>query len=128
VFGSESLCSLESLRAFGQAESAAAEPVLSLDRRGPQRLDPAGCWDTPAQWPRRVIVMTMERVGSGAGPDLQTLAALRRLSPDTMLIGAGGVRDEADLVLARQAGADAWLVASALHDLQIPPQTAPAAC
>lgn len=128
VFGSESLRSLDGLRAFGRTGDAAAEPVLSLDRRGPQRLDAAGCWDAPAQWPRRVIVMTMERVGSGAGPDLQTLATVRRLAPGATLIGAGGVRNEADLVQARQAGADAWLVASALHDLQIPPRVEPAAC
>jgi phosphoribosylformimino-5-aminoimidazole carboxamide ribotide isomerase len=37
------------------------------------------------------------------------------------LIGAGGLRSAADLALAQAAGAAAWLVASALHDLQIPP-------
>lgn len=127
VFGSETLRSLDGLQAAGGPDHEAAEPVLSLDRRGPQRLDAAGCWEAPARWPRRVIVMTMERVGSGAGPDLDTLAALRRVAPGTMLIGAGGVRDEADLARAHEAGADAWLVASALHDLQIPPRAAPAA-
>lgn len=124
VFGSESLRSLDSLQAAGGADHEAAEPVLSLDRRGPQRLDAAGCWDAPARWPHRVIVMTMERVGSGAGPDLDTLATLRRVAPGAMLIGAGGVRNEADLARAHAAGADAWLVASALHDLQIPPRAA----
>jgi uncharacterized protein related to proFAR isomerase len=37
-----------------------------------------------------------------------------------MLIGAGGIRSEDDLARAGAAGADAWLVASALHDLQLP--------
>ena len=64
--------------------------------------------------------MTMERVGSQAGPDLDTLRTLRRNSPGTWLVGAGGVRNAADLARATDAGADAWLVASALHDLQLP--------
>ena len=71
-------------------------------------------------WPRRLIVMTLERVGSGAGPDLETLQEVRRLAPGAMVIGAGGIRSPEDLALASAAGADAWLVASALHDLQLP--------
>jgi phosphoribosylformimino-5-aminoimidazole carboxamide ribotide isomerase len=37
-----------------------------------------------------------------------------------MVIGAGGWRSEDELARASGAGADAWLVASALHDLQLP--------
>ena len=115
VFGSESLASAQALaECFGSARPG--EAILSLDRRGAQRLDTAGCWDAVAQWPRRVIVMTLERVGSGAGPDLEVLSSLQSLAPGTRFIGAGGIRDQADLDRASQAGATAWLVASALHD------------
>ena len=128
VFGSESLASRVALEAcFAWAGAPPDEPadftqraVLSLDRRGGQRLDAALCWDAPALWPKRVIVMTMERVGSQAGPDLDTMRTLRRNSPGTWFVGAGGVRNAADLARATDAGADAWLVASALHDLQLP--------
>jgi len=119
VFGSESLASRAELeRCFVglPAEAAANEGVLSLDRRDGQRLDAAGCWDAPALWPQRVIVMTLERVGSDAGPDVETLADVRRKSPRTFIVGAGGIRNETDLARARDAGAGAWLVASALHD------------
>ena len=119
VFASESLRSraalVECRDRFG-----AAGAVLSLDRRDGQRLDPAGCWDAMALWPQRVIVMTLERVGSGAGPDLETMAQLHREAPATALVGAGGVRSADDLARGREAGAGAWLVASALHDLQLP--------
>ena len=57
---------------------------------------------------------------SGAGPDLQTLRDVQAQAPAALLVGAGGLRSPADLALADQAGAAAWLVASALHDLQIP--------
>jgi len=121
VFGSESLASRAELeRCFKGKRAGDGEGVLSLDRRDGQRLDAAGCWDAPALWPRRVIVMTLERVGAGTGPDLQTLVEVRRKSPATTLIGAGGIRDQSDLEAASGAGAAAWLVASALHDGGLP--------
>jgi phosphoribosyl isomerase A len=119
VFGSESLRSREALAGCFSA-GPVSNAVLSLDRRDGRRLDSAGCWDAPELWPPRVIVMTLERVGADAGPDLDTLAEVRRKAPGAMLIGAGGIRHPADLGHAAAAGADAWLVASALHDLRLP--------
>ncbi|MGY4831056.1 HisA/HisF-related TIM barrel protein [Sphaerotilaceae bacterium SBD11-9] len=117
VFGSESLRSRAALEACFKVFR---HGILSLDRRHGERLDAAGCWDAPALWPPRVIVMTLERVGAGTGPDLATLAEVAARSPHTRLIGAGGMASEADLVRAQEAGASAWLVASALHDLKLP--------
>jgi phosphoribosylformimino-5-aminoimidazole carboxamide ribotide isomerase len=80
--------------------------------------------DTPALWPSRVIVMTLDRVGAYEGPDLDTFNALReRAGHEHTLIGAGGIRDRRDLDAAAQSGAQAWLVGSALHDgmLAAPP-------
>lgn len=117
VFASESLRSLSALRqAFAAPRSGAPAGVLSLDRRDGQRLDPAGCWDHPELWPGRVIVMTLERVGADAGPDLDTLREVHARAPAAQLVGAGGIRHADDLARARDAGAHAWLVASALHD------------
>jgi len=116
VFASESLPSRAVLQACFASDAQAA---LSLDRRDGQRLDAAGCWDAPELWPQRVIVMTLERVGADAGPDLDTLAEVRRKAPGATVIGAGGIRDAADLAAASLAGADAWLVASALHDQRL---------
>ncbi len=118
VFGSESLRSRQTLqRCLAQHPQA----LLSLDRRDGQAMDPAGCWQAPELWPQRVIVMTLERVGADAGPDLATLRAVQARSPRTALVGAGGIRNTADLDAAREAGAHAWLVASALHDGRLPP-------
>jgi phosphoribosylformimino-5-aminoimidazole carboxamide ribotide isomerase len=120
VFGSESLASRAALeRCFDRQGPFGERALLSLDRRDGQRLDVAGSWDAPELWPPRVIVMTLERVGAGTGPDLQTLREMRSRSPMTTLIGAGGLRSAADLDAAGAAGAAAWLVASALHDLQV---------
>lgn len=114
VFASEALRS----RAALQREGA----VLSLDRHDGARLDAAGCWDAPALWPRDLIVMTLERVGADRGPDLATLREVQAQAPTARVTGAGGIRDAADLARARDAGAHAWLVASALHDGRLPAQ------
>ncbi len=120
VFASESLRSRADLQAcFASGASGGGPSALSLDCRDGQRLDLAGCWDAPALWPQRVIVMTLERVGSGAGPDLDTIADVRRKAPGATVIGAGGIRHAADLAAAAAAGANAWLVASALHDQRL---------
>jgi phosphoribosyl isomerase A len=116
VFGSESIASADALATCFDDGRA----ILSLDRRDGQRLDQAGCWDRPAQWPKQVIVMTLERVGADAGPDLHTLQEVQQRSPHTHLIGAGGIRHANDLARAQAAGARAWLVASALHDGRLP--------
>lgn len=120
VFASESLRTRAALQ---DGFAAFAQGVLSLDRRGGRTLDPAGCWELPQHWPARVIVMTLERVGADAGPDLSTLLSVRARSPNAQLIGAGGIRNANDLDAARAAGAWAWLVASALHDGRLPAVT-----
>jgi len=103
-----------------EARYVALDEVGRWVRDG-QRLDEAGCWESPSLWPERVIVMTLERVGADSGPDLDTLREVQARSSATRLIGAGGIRHAADLALAGAAGAHAWLVASALHDGRLPP-------
>lgn len=116
VLASESLASKAEL---SRCLALSPDALLSLDRRGPAALDTADLWDAPSLWPQRVIVMTLDRVGADAGPDLAALAAVRTRAPGATLIGAGGIRGEADLQAAAGAGAQAWLVASALHDGRI---------
>lgn len=112
VYGSESLAAPRDLDALTHDPLA----ILSLDSRLARPLDPSGSWQRPQAWPRTVIVMTLDRVGAGSGPDLGTFSALRALAPTRTWIGAGGVRDAGDLRAAAAAGASGWLVASALHD------------
>lgn len=111
VFGSESLASADALRRAFEAPG-----ILSLDRLDGRVADAAGCWQSPGLWPDRIIAMTLDRVGSGAGPDLDMVASLRARAPAVSVIGAGGIAGPEDLAAARAAGASAWLVASALHD------------
>ena len=117
VYGSESLVDA------GALADLAADPqaILSLDCRGSRPIDPAGVWSQPDSWPRTLIAMTLDRVGCGLGPDLDTFSRLRASAPGRTWFGAGGVRDTVDLQAAADAGAAGWLVASALHDGRIGP-------
>jgi phosphoribosylformimino-5-aminoimidazole carboxamide ribotide isomerase len=117
VFGTESLRDIHALHA-AQADGLA--PILSLDHRAGQLLTVTALERSSAWWPSRVIAMTLDQVGSYAGPDLATFDRIRAsATPHTTVIGAGGIRNRADLSFATDTGAAAWLVASALHDGQL---------
>jgi phosphoribosylformimino-5-aminoimidazole carboxamide ribotide isomerase len=63
-----------------------------------------------------VIVLELSRVGTGSGPDLATIARIRRAVPGTTLLAGGGVRGFDDLARLAESGCDGALVATALHD------------
>lgn len=115
VLGSESQADP---RLLEQACARAAERILlSLDWRGEEALDPAGLRERPELWPEDVVVMTLGRVGTGAGPDLERLERIRlRAGPGRRVWAAGGVRGLADLQLLHERGIAGALVATALHD------------
>jgi phosphoribosylformimino-5-aminoimidazole carboxamide ribotide isomerase len=60
--------------------------------------------------------MTLARVGSGAGPDLARLRAIREIAAGHDIYAAGGVRDSTDLAVLKDAGISGALVATSLHD------------
>lgn len=93
--------------------------ILSLDFRGDDFLGPRAVLDVPAAWPSRLIVMTLARVGSGAGPDFQRYAEIKEKADARAIYLAGGLRDRADLAAVKASGAAGILVASALHDGRI---------
>lgn len=119
VLGTESLA--ETAATLPRLLAAAGEPVaLSLDFRGDAFLGPEVLLADPGLWPRTVIVMTLARVGSGAGPDIDRLARVRDRAPaGTRVYAAGGVRGPEDLEALKRAGIAGALVATALHDGRI---------
>jgi phosphoribosylformimino-5-aminoimidazole carboxamide ribotide isomerase len=123
VIGSESLADLGILERLRMEQLHATDakdfPILSLDFRGDEFLGPTEVLDAPDLWPERVIAMTLNRVGSGEGPDLERIQDLRRKAPDKRIYAAGGVRNGDDLDLLSQRGVSGVLIATALHDGRI---------
>jgi phosphoribosylformimino-5-aminoimidazole carboxamide ribotide isomerase len=115
VLGSESQRDCGLLRALRDHPHV----ILSLDFRGDRFLGPDCLLSEPDLWPQRLIVMTLARVGSGAGPDLDRHAAIRERAGGRLIYLAGGLRDRRDLAAVKASGAAGILVASALHDGRI---------
>jgi phosphoribosylformimino-5-aminoimidazole carboxamide ribotide isomerase len=122
VVGTETLTSPDAL---DELLTELRELVLSLDLRDGRTLSPdpllAGLPALDAlsrlhrTGLREVIVLDLERVGSGAGPDVELIAELHAAFPDLELLAGGGVRDRDDLLALDGAGAAGALVATALH-------------
>jgi phosphoribosylformimino-5-aminoimidazole carboxamide ribotide isomerase len=117
VLGSEGQSGPETMRELG-ASALAQRVILSLDFRGDQFIGSPELLH-PGLWPTRVIAMTLARVGSGRGPDIERLARILAMAGGRRVYAAGGARHGADLHRLARLGAAGVLVASALHDGRI---------
>jgi phosphoribosylformimino-5-aminoimidazole carboxamide ribotide isomerase len=90
--------------------------VLSLDFREAEFQGPSTLLTHADRWPHRVIVMTLDRVGSRSGPDMERLLTIKAATKTRAIYAAGGVRDARDLRTLATAGIAGALVASSLHD------------
>ncbi|MBI1867512.1 MAG: histidine biosynthesis protein [Methylocystis sp.] len=111
VIGSESLSSATLTQQLG-----AARIVLSLDFYGADFVGPRDLLEAPRLWPQRVIAMALAHVGAGGGPDIETLATVKRRAGERQVYAAGGVRGRQDVDALAKADIAGALVASALHD------------
>lgn len=112
VIGTESQRDLALMQKLSQHDRI----LLSLDFRGQTFQGPPALLREVTLWPYRLIVMTLARVGSAAGPDFDRLCEIRDIAPGRRIYAAGGVRDRADLVALKRAGIAGALVATGLHD------------
>ena len=90
--------------------------ILSLDFRGDEFLGPTSLLNEADIWPTNVIVMTLARVGSASGPDMNWLTTIKSRTGKRQLYAAGGVRDANDLASLAAAGIAGALVATSLHN------------
>jgi phosphoribosylformimino-5-aminoimidazole carboxamide ribotide isomerase len=111
VLGSETQRTGELVRHFCQD----ARVILSLDYRGDVFVGPSALLHNSDSWPSKVIVMTLARVGSATGPDIDRLTGIKALAADKRIFAAGGVRNADDLAALAQAGIAGALVATSLH-------------
>jgi phosphoribosylformimino-5-aminoimidazole carboxamide ribotide isomerase len=101
--------------------------VLSLDLKNGQPMIDEGTWPDPTPLGlatmavdmgiQRMIVLDLAGVGTQDGPPtLELCRQIRRRFDEIELITGGGIRDLDDITAAANAGVDAVLIASALHD------------
>jgi phosphoribosylformimino-5-aminoimidazole carboxamide ribotide isomerase len=113
VIGTESLSFAEDwqeLRAtFGEGL------MLSLDFDAEGQRGPKALFAESAHWPDRIIVMSLDRVGTGNGPDIERLRGVVERAGTRSVYASGGMRGIGDLEAAAEAGAGGALIATALH-------------
>lgn len=124
IIGTETIKSLQDMRAVLGA--VPPEKIMpSLDVRGGKVLSKASELENaePLEALKklrdlgldRFILLTLDVVGSGGGPDWALLKAARERFPQLGVIAGGGVKGMADLQEAESLGLDGVLVATALH-------------
>ncbi len=111
VLGSETLKELELLDELLIREQG----ILSLDYREGVFLGDKEILTKPECWPKNIIVMSLDYVGSGTGPDYSLLKRIKALAIHSNVIAAGGVRNKQDLEALANQKISATLLASALH-------------
>lgn len=119
VIGTESLVD-------GRLPESSGPPddwILSLDFMGGQLMGSAKVLSQPQNWPKNVILMSLDAVGRGLGPDLDRFRTLQQVNTRPRYFLAGGVRNRTDVLQARAAGAAGILLASALHSGDLSAET-----
>jgi phosphoribosylformimino-5-aminoimidazole carboxamide ribotide isomerase len=112
VVGSESLEEIDLLK----LPQIKQQIILSLDYQNGRFLGRAELAKQVADWPEKIIVMNLDYVGAQSGPDLSLLTKMQKLSINSEVVAAGGIRNEADLEQLEKQGIRATLIASALHN------------
>lgn len=131
ISGLESLDSLEELQEI-VAGCGTDRIIFSLDLKSGQPITSIAAWQalSPAQIAAaaidrgicRMIVLDLADVGVSRGTGtLDLIRRLRAVHPQLEITAGGGVRGVADLRQMAEAGCNAALVASALHDGRITP-------
>jgi phosphoribosylformimino-5-aminoimidazole carboxamide ribotide isomerase len=125
VFASESLARLDDAsRPFEKLGPGRA--VFSIDLRNRRVVWRRGSSEStdPCEVAARLpsvgfldaIILELERIGTGGGPDATFVRRLRRAAPGVRLIVGGGIRTLDDILHLKRAGAAGVLLATALHD------------
>jgi len=125
IIGSETLISLEELRRFSDSKIR-EQIVFSLDMAGNRVLSCAkalkGAEPMKAlellteEGIDRFILLTLDVVGSGDGPDLSLVKQARRNFPGHTFIAGGGVKTPEHLQNLSLIGASSVLIATSLHN------------
>ncbi len=89
--------------------------ILSLDFTAEHKLGAERIFNDSSLWPKDIILMTLQKVGSLAGPDFEKLQSFSERFPEHNFIAAGGVRNLDDIQRLARIGINTALIASALH-------------
>ncbi len=117
IFGSENFSRIGNFLALKNQQSS--DFVLSLDFMPNGYHGPSELLKNNLHWPRDVIVMSLENVGTNQGVNTALIKKVLQHSQNHNIYAAGGVRDVDDLVKLKKIGVHGALIATALHQKQL---------
>lgn len=117
IVGSENIENLQDYRAISYA--CHSQHILSVDFNQLGAMGIPELHETAHYWPDEVICMTLSKVGSGQGFDIERLKQLQAMNRlrkiPSSLYAAGGLRDVNDIKSLAELSIKGVLVATALH-------------
>ena len=96
--------------------------VLSLDYRDKRLLGNTSLLESTREWPENIILMNLDRVGTGSGYDRELLNNFLTAYRDHNVFIAGGIHDLSELLELKHCGVSGVLLATALHRGEITEQ------
>lgn len=93
--------------------------ILSLDFMPLGYKGPAELLTNTEHWLQDVIVMSLSNVGANHGVNIDLMRETMARAKDFNIIAAGGIRGADDLLMLKEIGVNAALLATALHQKQI---------
>lgn len=90
--------------------------ILSLDYMNGDLIGDPRLLALTELWPDKIIIMSMDLVGSRSGPDTNLVSNIQLQIPKKKLYIAGGVRNSGDLATLADMNVSGALIASALHN------------
>ncbi len=97
-------------------------PLLSLDYKNGKLLGPQELLSTFTAWPQDIIVLSLNRVGSADGPDIELIRHLQKQLPGYNLYAGGGIKNAKDIKQLQSSGICGTLLAKSLHTQSISAQ------
>ena len=115
IIGSESFNNLSALT-NGLNIVKDSYPLLSIDLKNRITLGPKNLLDEFKHWPQDIIILSLDRVGSLAGPDVDLLATYKTQLPNCNVYAGGGIRNIQDIQHLDTLGIAGVLLAKSLHN------------
>lgn len=119
IIGTESI----NEKNLAKQRQLSADFILSLDFSAKHSMmGDAILYESPALWPKELIIMTLGLVGKNKGPDIEKLQYYCNTYPQHNFIAAGGIRNNEDILQLKKRGIQHALMASALHNKKLTTQ------
>ena len=118
IIGSESFSNMHALNVAIERNKP-FRPLLSLDFKDGTLMGPANLYSDIKYWPKEIIALSLNRVGSSTGPDYALIQKLQKQLPVHKLFVGGGVRHGGDLESLFAKKISGILLAKSIHTKSI---------